>query len=78
MYIYIISFKNSFSSDLQRVRKSRKSVIQHAFFDAILFDSWNFWNLLNFTFFPPTIFYLDRIFAIDMTGRLIRIYKRWR
>ena len=39
MYIYIISFKNSFSSDLQRVRKSRKSVIQYAFFDAILFDS---------------------------------------
>lgn len=49
----------------------------HAFFDAILFDSWNFWNLLTSIFFPSTIFYLDRIFAIDMTGRVIRIYKRW-
>lgn len=79
-FIFFFSYSRKFPLRIYR-SKIRFRIIYNAwenraFFDAILFDSWNFWNLLTSIFFPSTIFYLDRIFAIDMTDRMIRIYKR--
>lgn len=73
--MYIISFKISFSNDSQRVRNSRRSVIQYVFFLTLFFRFLKFLKPFKFHIFPINRFSTYRIFAIDMTGRMIRIYK---
>lgn len=73
--ICIISFKNSFSNDSRTRQKFTQKRYTIRFFLTLFFRFLKFLKPFKFHIFPINRFSTYRIFAIDMTGRMIRIYK---